>query len=148
MSPQSMRYSTRIIKILYNIKVETISKAKKKLWTLFSKYIRERDNYTCITCGKRGEGSAIHAGHFITGATCPPELYFDERNVHAQCYRCNINLSGNWVVYEQAMIDKYGEDVVNELKLRRTQQMGQKKDLEWYLNKINDYKTNTKNIIS
>jgi len=45
---------------------ETPAKLKKKLWQVFSKYIRARDNYTCVTCGKKGEGSGIHAGHYIT----------------------------------------------------------------------------------
>ena len=115
-------------------------KYKKMLWTLFSKYIRERDNYTCFTCGKVATGSAMHAGHFITGATCPASLYFDEMNVHAQCYHCNINLSGNWVVYEQKMIDKYGKEITDKLKLRRTLDMGEKKDESWYIDLIAKYK--------
>lgn len=119
---------------------KTIPKLKKELWTLFSRYIRERDKYTCFTCGKIASGSAMHAGHFITGATCSASLYFDERNVHAQCYHCNLNLSGNWVIYEQKMIDKYGQEIVNELKLKRTLLMGEKLPHEWYYEKINYYK--------
>ncbi len=71
-----------------------ISTLKKKLWTLFSLYIRRRDNYICFTCGRKGEGSGMHAGHFISKAIGGIDLYFDEENVHAQCYNCNINLGG------------------------------------------------------
>lgn len=119
---------------------KSIRKLRKELWKLFSLYIRTRDKFTCFTCGKCATGSAMHAGHFITGATCPPELYFDETNVNAQCYHCNINLSGNWVIYEQKMIQKHGQSVVDDLKLKRTLLMGQKKDEVWYLGKIEEYK--------
>jgi hypothetical protein len=120
-------------------KEKNITWHRKKLWSIFSKWIRERDNYTCFTCGKKAEGSGMHAGHFITGATCTAKLYFDEMNVHAQCYHDNINLSGNWVVYEKKMIEKYGKEKVDELKLRRTLEMGHKVDITWYQDKIKQY---------
>lgn len=120
--------------------IKTISKLRKELWKLFSLYIRTRDNFTCVTCGKKGEGGGIHAGHFITGATCGAELYFDEKNVHAQCYHCNINLSGNWVKYEEFMNEHYLGNVVHDLKRRRTLEMGRKVTSEWYEEKIKEYK--------
>lgn len=122
------------------MKKKTNAQLKKILWKYFSLFIRQRDKFRCFTCGRTGSGSAIHAGHFITGATCSAELYFDETNVHAQCYHDNINLSGNWVVYEQRMIEKYGKKHVEELKLRRTREMGRKMPTEWYLDKIRHYK--------
>lgn len=118
---------------------KTKTKQRKKLWKLFSKFIRERDEYTCYTCGKQAEGSGMHAGHFITGATCPPSLYFDERNVHAQCYHCNINLSGNWVLYEERMLEDYGAEIVQELKDARTQKMGEVWEIEDYDKLIEKY---------
>jgi len=117
----------------------SISALKKKLWTKFSLFVRERDDYTCFTCGKQATGSGMHAGHFITGATCPISLYFDESNVHAQCYHDNINLSGNWVIYEENMIDMYGKEHVEDMKLRRTRLMGERKEVEWYKEKIKHY---------
>ena len=121
-------------------KVKGVRFYRKKLWKLFSKYIRERDDYTCVTCGKEATGSGMHAGHFITGSTCSPTLYFDERNVHAQCFHCNINLSGNWVRYEEFMIDTYGKEDVEEMKKQRTLLMGEKVDVDWYKEKIEHYK--------
>jgi len=94
---------------------ETPAKLKKKLWQVFSKYIRARDNYTCVTCGKKGEGSGIHAGHYITKSVGGLSLYFHEQNVHAQCYRCNIHLSGNWTAYREFILRTYGQEVDNEL---------------------------------
>ena len=114
-------------------------KLRKDLWTLFSKFTRNRDKYTCFTCGRKAEGSGMHAGHFITGSTCPTELYFNETNVHAQCYHCNINLSGNWVAYETNMIAKYGKKKVEALKKARFL-LRDKKDWEWYEQKIKEYK--------
>lgn len=84
----------------------------KKLWTLFSKFIRERDDYVCFTCGK--QTYPAQAGHYRTGATCKKYLFFEERNVHAQCYHCNINLSGNWRTYQQRMWGLYGKKIDQE----------------------------------
>ncbi len=80
-------------------KSESISSLKKKLWTVFSLYIRQRDKFTCFTCGKKGEGSGMHAGHFIPKSVGGIALYFHEDNVHAQCYHCNINLGGSQYIY-------------------------------------------------
>jgi len=35
--------------------------------------------------------------------------------VHAQCYRCNIHLSGNWTAYREFILRTYGQEVDNEL---------------------------------
>lgn len=61
----------------------------------------------------------MHAGHFVTNSTGGLALRYNEDNVHAQCYHCNINLSGNWVVYRERMVDRYGEKFVRELELSR-----------------------------
>lgn len=87
-------------------------KLHKTLWGLFSKFIRQRDNYTCFTCGAKQFPS--QAGHYRTGATCGKYLYYDERNVHCQCYHCNINLSGNWYAYQRKMHEIYGTGIDSE----------------------------------
>lgn len=101
-------------KKVLKIKVKKPDKRKlhKKLWKLFSKFIRERDKYKCFTCGKITYPA--QAGHYRTGATCRKYLFFDERNVNCQCYRCNINLSGNWREYQRRMIEKYGVEIDHE----------------------------------
>lgn len=110
----------------------TISRWKKEAWKHFSKWVKERDKYTCYTCGRYAEGAGMHAGHFITGAACPPSLYFDERNVHAQCYHDNVNLSGNWPAYYERMVKDYGEKEVEELMNSRHKKGGEKWEIEDY----------------
>lgn len=95
------------------MKKRSITSLKKELWKLFSLYIRQRDNFTCFTCGRKGEGSGIHAGHFVPKSVGGLALYFHEENVRAQCYNCNINLSGNQYVFSQ----KLGDEKAKELYL-------------------------------
>lgn len=84
---------------------------RRKAWALFSIYIRRRDNNICFTCGGYGD----QAGHFIHRDA----LDFCEENVHAQCSRCNLYLSGNLDEYTIRMIDKYGREKVDELMARK-----------------------------
>lgn len=110
---------------------------KRKLWEVFSKFIRERDAHTCYTCGRKGTGSGIHAGHFIPKSVGGLALYFHEENCHAQCYNCNINLGGNQYIYGQ----KLGEEKVKELyKLKQTSTKWSDLDYE---KKINHYMRKT-----
>ena len=94
---------------LKKVSHKKISVLKCKLWTLFSLYIRQRDKFTCFTCGRKAEGSGIHAGHFIPKSVGGIDLYFDEENVHAQCYNCNINLGGNQYEYSLRLGEKAKE---------------------------------------
>ena len=115
-------------------KTQSISKLKKKLWIEFSLYIRNRDNWTCFTCGRRATGAGLHAGHFISKSVGGITLYFNEKNVNAQCYNCNINLSGNIWEYGQRL----GEETVKELYILKNQTA--KWTIEDYLEKIEHYK--------
>ena len=102
------------------MKKQTLGKVKKRLWSWFSKYIRMKysdDNgyCKCVTCGMVNHYTSMHAGHFIAraqGNAC----YFEEDNVHVQCYRCNINLGGNGPEYYPFMVETYGEERVHELR--------------------------------
>lgn len=93
-----------------------LTKQKEELWKWFSKYIRLRDKGICFTCGRYAEGSGYHAGHFVPAAVGGLLLRYDERNVHGQCYHCNINLGGWGERYAQRMEEKYGKKVVAELR--------------------------------
>lgn len=95
---------------------KTVSQLKKKAWVVFSKWIRKRDKYICFTCGTSytpEEAYKIHAGHFITRSH--NSTLFNERNVNAQCYACNIMKRGNAGVYAFRLMKKYGDGVVGEL---------------------------------
>ncbi len=62
-----------------------------------------------------------HAGHFIPKSTCGIDLRYDERNIHGQCYHCNINLGGYGAMYHKKMVEKYGQSLVTKLwKIKNT----------------------------
>ena len=60
----------------------------------------------------------MQAGHYIPKSIAS-SLYFDEENVHAQCYRCNIPLLGNSDEYAQRLQKRYGEGILDKLRLKR-----------------------------
>lgn len=97
------------------VKKLTYSKAKKQAWDAFSKWVRyQPQNYNrCITCGKVDNPKKLQAGHFIAGRHI--SVLFDERNVHIQCYHCNVGLKGNPVQYYKWMLAVYGQEVIDEL---------------------------------
>lgn len=107
------------------VKKLTLGKMKAKVWTVFSLYIRRRDCLTttgtehegkCFTCDRIYPYKELQAGHFIPGRHS--SLIFDERNCHAQCAGCNVFKSGNLVEYYPRMLDKYGPEVIEELKAK------------------------------
>lgn len=95
---------------------------KGKAWDALRKYVYERDNYTCVTCGRtRDEGYQMQAGHFYPmGATgSNNKLSWDEFNVHCQCARCNGPGQGEQAAMEHYIIRTYGKKKLAELKERR-----------------------------
>ncbi len=90
-------------------------------WYLFSLYIRQRDveKYgTCISCGKPITVDTCDAGHFIPAGSCGRDLLFDERNVNAECGRCNAWDEGHLFGYEKNLDLRYGEGTAQALKER------------------------------
>lgn len=78
-------------------------------------YIHARDRgLACISCGTR-RTVRWEAGHWLTKAA-RPELRFDPRNINLQCHRCNDNLSGNQAAYRIGLVQKIGEEAVQELE--------------------------------
>lgn len=97
----------------YRAKIQTIRSLKIKAWGSFTKYIKERDNWTCFTCGKYDKSPQMHGGHFISrryNATL-----FDEMNVHAQCAGCNMYRGGELHIYAERIISKYGQQAFFDL---------------------------------
>lgn len=108
---------------LAKTKRTTVSKMKKKVWAVFSEYVRMRDCLKttgcasfglCITCSKKYHFKLLQAGHFISGRH--NNNLFSERGTHAQCYNCNINLKGNTLEYRRKIIEMYGEGADLELE--------------------------------
>ncbi len=109
----------------------TTAKLKKKLWKIFSEYIRQRDAkywqekipdltdgvVCCCTCGLPRHWTEVDAGHFIPkGMGGKNALYFDEYNVNAQCKGCNAFKQGAPIRYEEFIIDRYGQDILDQLR--------------------------------
>lgn len=98
-----------------------VSYWKKKAWKEFSEFIRKRDTCSlgtqCYTCGKFYPMKSMQAGHFQPGRF--PIFLFDERQVNSQCFRCNINLKGNWPRYYEQMIKDHGLKEVEKMIAQR-----------------------------
>jgi len=108
----------------------TITKWKKELWTKFSQYIRLRDCLKttgssdfgrCVTCGRKYPRQKLQAGHFIPGRT--DAILFDPDCVHAQCYRCNCKLQGDWPAYYRFMQREYGQEKIEQLIDQRDEEV-------------------------
>jgi len=61
----------------------------------------------------------MHAGHFVSRGRSA--TMFDEKNVHAQCYSCNIHKKGNGAEYAVKIIEIYGKEVLDDLVQRSRQ---------------------------
>lgn len=89
----------------------------KQIDDAFQMYIRYRDGWRCVVCGKEippsteGAKSLMHGGHFISRGYMP--LRWDEANCHAQCAGCNYNQSQKGIDprYTAYMTRKYGSDI-------------------------------------
>lgn len=115
-----------------------IPRLKRKLWPLFTAFIKKRDKGLCISCGTRCEANNAHCGHFIPKSICGKHLEFDERNNNLQCARCNVWLSGNGSMYAIGMIKKYGKDILEQLNKERIAHKGEQwevKELEELIKK-------------
>lgn len=87
----------------------TLSDWKKKLQTVFNKYIRLRDiNKGCVSCGTPLQNRKFDAGHFYP--TTYEGLRFNENNVHGQCVPCNRSLHGNLHEYRKHITSRITEE--------------------------------------
>ena len=109
-----------------------MAKTKKLAWSWCSKYIRLRDSIECCkrlgvpldsgfaqccTCGKVIQWKYGDAGHFISrGSRGASGVYFDERNINFQCKPCNGFKQGNAQAYQDFMLEKYGQEVIDQLR--------------------------------
>lgn len=103
------------------------SSAKKRLWIVFSLFIRQsyadwQGNVACFTCGIVKHWKEMDAGHYHP-RTDGLSLYFEEKNVHPQCTACNRFRHGNLTMYAIALRRKYGESILEELEWKRRQKI-------------------------
>lgn len=117
----------------------------RKLWRIFSEYIRRRDAdqdgiCRCITCRKPKPWKEMDAGHFVNRAR--KSTKFDERNVHAQCPVCNRFAEGKQFLYGNALDLKLGHGTAQ--KLIDLGGMHSKLDRLWYEERIKYYREKLK----
>lgn len=104
---------------------------KKKAWTEFSKYIRNRDK-RCITCGST---TSLQAGHYIHN-----RLDFNEVNISAQCSGCNLYKSGNLTQYALYLEATYGKGILQKLDTLAKRELAIHYDEEYYKKQYEKYK--------
>jgi hypothetical protein len=104
------------------IKRESVPVLKKKLDTIFSRYIRlrdcllttwTRDRWICITCDEEKDYAQFDAGHFVSRWKMVTR--WNKYNVNLQCKACNW--FGAWEQYKHwlAIDKKYGKWIANQL---------------------------------
>lgn len=96
-------------------KIVSKVKIKRKLWKVFSEFIRRRDEGKCFTCSTQKDYKEMDAGHYIPTSICGEYLYFNEREVNCQCRACNRFKHGNLTEYARRLVKKYGAGILEEL---------------------------------
>ena len=96
----------------------------KKLWKVFSEFIRLRDTDDkgygkCFTCPVPKFWKEADCGHGI-GRQHKATKY-DERNNHLQCKKCNGFEGGQQAIYKEEVEKKYGKGTWDELVLKSRQ---------------------------
>jgi hypothetical protein len=97
--------------------MKTVSKLKKELDAVFSKFIRWRDDGQCYTCSKKDDPKYMQNGHFVPRQYL--SLRYDEINCHCQCYACNMLYNGQPSAYAMNLKRDYGDDIINKLETER-----------------------------
>lgn len=88
-------------------------KLEKQLDNIFSLYIRERDNHTCIVCRVTNKTHVIQCGHLFSRVS--RSARWDEKNANAQCSGCNLRHEHDFEPYRRIWVEKYGQDEYNIL---------------------------------
>jgi len=97
-----------------------ISKLKKELDCVFSKYIRLRDATDmgvaqCFTCGKIDHYKKLQNGHFQSRRH--HNTRWDEKNCQVQCVKCNMFGQGEQYKFGMYLDAKYGLGTSEELEI-------------------------------
>lgn len=112
-----MRKNSPAAKAFRKVKKDSLSTLKKKVWALFSKYIRLRyadwDGIVqCYTCPKKKHWKQMQAGHGFGGRS--NSILFEEKIVRPQCYGCNIMMKGNYDIFHAKLEKEYGFGILQE----------------------------------
>lgn len=131
-------------------KPERVKTLKKKLWTIFSIYIRKKDAdhagyVTCCDTGERVYWQTTHCGHLFHGTERNSnlggnELWYYENNFAPQSPDGNrFNKDDSAKRYTLYAVRKYGIEEVDKMyKMRHTPKMWTEEEL---IEKYNYYKS-------
>ena len=101
----------------------TRSKLVKKLDSIFSQYIRQKDAdnnmATCFTCNKVDDVKSLQNGHFQSRKHYSTR--WDEVNCQVQCPKCNVFNYGEQFVFGSKLDSKYGEGTARRLHIKAQQ---------------------------
>ena len=89
------------------------TKLRKKLDRVFSLYIRERDDYVCVVCGKTKPEVVIQCGHLFSRASYSTR--WDESNAYAQCASCNYRHEFDFEPFRRAWVYLNGQAAYDAL---------------------------------
>ena len=98
----------------------TRSKLVKKLDTIFSQYIRQKNAVdeiaTCFTCGKEDHWKKLQNGHFQSRRHYSTR--WDEINCQVQCAGCNVFKYGEQYIFGNKLDAKFGEGTSRRLHIK------------------------------
>ena len=98
----------------------TRSKLVKKLDTVFSQYIRQKNSSdeiaTCFTCGKNDHWKKLQNGHFQSRRHYSTR--WDEINCQVQCAGCNVFKYGEQYVFGNKLDQKFGTGTARRLHIK------------------------------
>jgi len=101
----------------------TRTKLVKKLDTIFSQYIRQKNSVdeiaTCFTCGKQDHWKKLQNGHFQSRRHYSTR--WDETNCQVQCSGCNVFKYGEQFLFGQNLDNKFGQGTARRLHIKAQQ---------------------------
>tara|TARA_R100000935_G_scaffold19476_1_gene37426 strand:+ start:1241 stop:1630 length:390 start_codon:yes stop_codon:yes gene_type:complete len=101
----------------------TRSKLVKKLDTVFSQYIRQKNSSdeiaTCFTCGKNDHWKKLQNGHFQSRRHYSTR--WDEINCQVQCAGCNVFKFGEQYIFGNKLDQKFGSGTARKLHIKAQQ---------------------------
>lgn len=130
-------------------KVKKVSKRKliKKLDEVFSKYIRLKNANSkwivqCYTCWIKDLRKNMQCWHFFSRKHM--KTRWEEWNCEVQCYRCNVVLNGNYIIFTKKKLEEWWEELF-EKRMQESKKLSDFtiQDLE---NKIEYYKEKVKEL--
>ena len=90
----------------------SLSKAKKKLDTIFSQFIRLRGSNDegyghCFTCDRLKHWKEVHCGHFMSRSKLSTRWM--ETNCQFQCAKCNLYGAGEQFIFASKLDEFHGK---------------------------------------